>query len=80
MRGAGHAAEDNALTKRVRAIYRTLGLPVRTGASKEKVLHYMLHDKKAGNGTITVIKCPGLGCWRAETLPLTELPSLLGME
>ena len=72
--------EDNALTKRVRAIYRTLGLPVRTGVSKEKVLHYMLHDKKAGNGTITVIKCPGLGCWRAETLPLTELPSLLGME
>ena len=72
--------EDNALTKRVRAIYRTLGLPVRTGVSKEKVLHYMLHDKKAGNGTITVIKCPGLGCWLAETLPLTELPSLLGME
>ena len=72
--------EDNALTKRVRAIYRTLGLPVRTGVSKEKVLHYMLHDKKAGNGTITVIKCPGLGCWRAETLPLIELPSLLGME
>ena len=72
--------EDNALAKRVRAVYRTLGLPVRTGVSKEKVLQYMLHDKKAGNGTITVIKCPGLGCWRADTLPLTELPTLLGME
>ena len=72
--------EDHALAKRVRAIYRTLGLPVRTGVSKEKVLQYMLHDKKAGGDSITVIKCPGLGCWRADKLSLTDLPALLGME
>ena len=42
--------EDNALLKRTRAIYRTLGLPTRTGANKEKVLAYMQHDKKGPGG------------------------------
>lgn len=72
--------EDPALVKRVRAIYRTLGLPTRTGANKAKVLEYMQHDKKARGSSITVIKCPGLGCWRADTLPIAELPALLGLE
>ncbi len=69
-----------ALLKRTRAIYRALGLPTRAGANKEKVLAYMQHDKKARGDHITVIKCPGLGCWRADSLPMTELPALLGME
>ena len=72
--------EDTALLKRTRAIYRALGLPTRAGANKEKVLAYMQHDKKACGDHITVIKCPGLGCWRADSLPMTELPALLGME
>ena len=72
--------EDTALLKRTRAIYRALGLPTRAGANKEKVLAYMQHDKKARGDHITVIKCPGLGCWRADKLPMTELPALLGME
>ena len=72
--------EDSALLKRTRAIYRTLGLPTRAGANKQKVLAYMQHDKKARGDHITVIKCPGLGCWRADSLPMTELPALLGLE
>ena len=72
--------EDTALLKRTRAIYRALGLPTRAGANKEKILAYMQHDKKARGDHITVIKCPGLGCWRADSLPMTELPALLGME
>ena len=72
--------EDTALLKRTRAIYRALGLPTRAGANKEKVLAYMQHDKKARGDHITVIKCPGLGCCRADSLPMTELPALLGME
>ena len=40
----------------------------------------MQHDKKASGDHITVIKCPGLGCWRADKLPMTELPGLLGLE
>ena len=72
--------ESKALQKRVRAVYRRLGLPVRTTYDKEKVLTEMLHDKKAQGGRITVIKVPGLGCWRADQIPVEGLRTLLGME
>ena len=39
--------ESKALQKRVRAVYRRIGLPTRTTYNKEKVLAEMLHDKKA---------------------------------
>ena len=54
-----------------------LELPI---GDTEKVLAEMLHDKKAQGGQITVIKVPGLGCWRAETIPVEGLRPLLGME
>ena len=63
----------------MRAVYRSLGLPARAGANKARVLEYMQHDKKTNGDKITVIKCPGLGCWRAEVLPTSELPRLLGL-
>ena len=72
--------ESKALQKRVRAVYRRLGLPTRTTYDKEKVLAEMLHDKKAQSGQITIIKVPGLGCWRAETIPVEGLRPLLGVE
>ncbi len=72
--------ESKALQKRVRAVYRRLGLPTRTTYDKEKVLAEMLHDKKAQGGSITIIKVPGLGCWRAETIPVEGLRPLLGSE
>ena len=72
--------ESKALQKRVRAVYRRLGLPTRTTYDKEKVLAEMLHDKKAQGNQITIIKVPGLGCWRAETIPVEGLRPLLGME
>ena len=72
--------EDKALAKRARAAYRSLGLPVRTGVDKKKVLAYMQHDKKSRGDTITVIKVPGLGCWRADRIPTSELPALLGIQ
>ena len=50
------------------------------GGKPEKVLAEMLHDKKAQGGQITVIKVPGLGCWRAETIPVEGLRPLLGVE
>ena len=71
--------EDKALVKRTRAIYKTLGLPTRTAYNSRKVLEFMRHDKKAAGGSITIIKVPGLGCWRADKLPMTELPALLGI-
>ena len=72
--------ESKALQKRVRGVYRRLGLPTRTAYDKKKVLAEMLHDKKAQSGQITIIKVPGLGCWRAETIPVEGLRPLLGME
>ena len=72
--------ESKALQKRVRGVYRRLGLPTRTAYDKEKVLAEMLHDKKAQDGQITIIKVPGLGCWRADKIPMTELPVLLGIK
>ena len=60
--------------------FRRLGLPTRTTYDKEKVLAEMLHDKKAQSGQITIIKVPGLGCWRAETIPVEGLRPLLGIE
>ena len=72
--------ESKALQKRVRAVYRRIGLPTRTTYNKEKVLAEMLHDKKAQGGQITVIKVPVLGCWRAETIPVEGLRPLLGVE
>ena len=72
--------ESKALQKRVRAVYRRIGLPTRTTYNKEKVLAEMLHDKKAQGGSITIIKVPGLGCWRAETIPVEGLRPLLGIE
>ena len=72
--------ESKALQKRVRAVYRRIGLPTRTTYNKEKVLAEMLHDKKVQGGQITVIKVPGLGCWRAETIPVEGLRPLLGVE
>lgn len=72
--------ETKTLQKRTRAVYRRLGLPLRAAYDKQKVLAEMLHDKKAQGGHITVIKVPGLGCWRAESIPTSELGKLLGME
>ena len=69
--------EDKQLAKRVRAVYRKLGLPARTAYNKEKVWGYMLHDKKFRDGCVTVIKVPGLGCWRMDRLQPEQLKELL---
>ena len=72
--------ESKTLQKRVRAVYRRLGLPLRASYDKQKVLAEMLHDKKAQAGQITLIKVPGLGCWRTDTVPAAALAALLGLE
>ena len=68
--------EDKRLQKRVRAVCRKLGLPTRSGFDPEKVLYYMQRDKKVRSGQITLVKVPGLGCWRLDTLPMQCLEDL----
>ena len=71
---------EKAREPALQEVARRLGLPLRTAYNKDKVYAEMLHDKKAQGGQITVIKVPGLGCWRAETIPVEGLRPLLGME
>ncbi len=71
--------EDKALAKRTRAICRALGLPTRLPGDRRRVLAQMQHDKKGRGDTVTVIRVPGLGCWRADTIPTAELGTLLGL-
>ncbi|MFR9066421.1 MAG: 3-dehydroquinate synthase family protein [Faecalibacterium prausnitzii] len=52
--------ESKALQKRVRGVYRRLGLPTRTAYDKEKVLAEMLHDKKHRTGRSPSSRCPAL--------------------
>ena len=51
-----------------RAIYRTLGLPTRTGVDKIGAELYAARQKSAGS-TITVIKVPGLELFNADKIP-----------
>ena len=69
--------EDKQLQKRTRAVFRKLGLPCRAAYNKEKVLAYMLHDKKARGGQITLVKVPGLGCWRLDKVPVSQLETIV---
>ncbi len=69
--------ESKTLQKRTRAVLRKLDLPVRCSYNKEKVIAEMAHDKKAQSGNITIIKVPGLGCWRADKIPFAELEELV---
>ena len=69
--------EDKQLQKRTRAVFRKLGLPCRAAYNKEKVLAYMLHDKKARGDQITLVKVPGLGCWRLDKVPLSQLETIV---
>lgn len=52
--------ESKALQKRVRGVYRRLGLPTRTAYDKEKVLAEMLHDKKHRTDRSPSSRCPAL--------------------
>ena len=69
--------EDKALQKRVRALYRRLGLPARLTVNTDKIMDYIRHDKKARSGFINVIKVPGLGCWRMDKVPLDQAEQLI---
>lgn len=69
--------EDRALQRRVRALFRRLGLPARVAYDREKVMESVRHDKKARMGFITLIKVPGLGCWRMDRVPLEAAEQLI---
>ena len=69
--------EDRTLQRRVRALFRRLGLPARVAYDRERVMESIRHDKKARMGFITLIKVPGLGCWRMDRVPLEAAEQLI---
>ena len=82
VRGSGDAADDRVQGT---AEARPCGLPPSGPAPAYRLqqgqgLRRDAPRQKAQGGQITVIKVPGLGCWRAETIPVEGLRPLLGME
>lgn len=69
--------EDPKLKKRVRAVYRKLGLPLRCSYNQAEALEAMRHDKKTRGGKIRLVKLPGLGCWRIDTVDMAVLEPLV---
>ena len=69
--------ENKALQKRTRALLRKLELPARLTYDKTKVMDYIQHDKKTRSGFITLVKVPGLGCWRLDKVPLEQAREML---
>ncbi len=69
--------ENNALQKRTRATMRRLGLPTRCAYDKEAVLSEMLRLHAPQQGQFTVIRVPGLGCWRVDAVSESDLRDLV---
>lgn len=69
--------ENKALQKRTRALLRKLELPARLTFSKEGLMEEVRRDKKARSGFITLVKVPGIGCWRLDRVPLEQAEALL---
>ncbi|NCB31248.1 MAG: 3-dehydroquinate synthase [Clostridia bacterium] len=70
--------ENAALRARTQGIYARLGLPCRIRYDGAAVLAFLLHDKKAGPGYVTLVRVPALGEYRLDQVPLSDLPALIG--
>ena len=70
--------ESSALRTRVRKVYKALGLPVRIRYDGDEIYSHLVHDKKAANGTITLVKVKQPGTYRLEKAPVQALRAMIG--
>ena len=70
--------ESSALRTRVRKVYKALGLPVRIRYDGDEIYSHLVHDKKAANGTITLVKVKRPGTYRLEKVPVQALRAMIG--
>lgn len=71
--------ETPSVRRRLRLIYRKLGLPARLRYDGDAIFNFIRHDKKVGaDGTITVVRSPKLGEARLDRIPLEELKKIVG--
>ena len=70
--------ESPAVRARVRRVYRALGLPVRIRYDGDEIYSHLVHDKKAANGAITLVKVKQPGSYRLEKVPVETLRAVIG--
>ena len=70
--------ESPAVRARVRRVYRALGLPVRIRYDGDEIYSHLVHDKKAANGAITLVKVKQPGSYRLEKVPVETLRAVSG--
>lgn len=70
--------ESPAVRARVRRVYRALGLPVRIRYDGDEIYSHLVHDKKAANGAITLVKVKQPGSYRLERVPVEALRAVIG--
>ena len=70
--------ESPAVRARVRRVYRALGLPVRIRYDGDEIYSHLVHDKKAANGAITLVKVKQPGSYRLEKVPVEALRAVIG--
>lgn len=67
------------LRRRLRAVYKKLGLRSRIRYDGEAICGFIRHDKKMGaDGVVTIVRAPELGEAKLEKIPLEELRVLVG--
>ena len=70
---------SDAVRARLLPVLDKLGLPTSVRADAEKVYEAMLHDKKAGGGTLTVIRVESPGSFVIEQVPPEALRERIEM-
>ena len=71
--------ESPSVRRRLRTVYKMLGLPARIRYDGEALYEFIRHDKKMGaGGAITVVKAAKLGEVRLEKIPLEDLKTIIG--
>lgn len=70
--------EQPSLRRRMRAVYKKLGLPTRIRYNGEEIYDFIRHDKKAGaDGCITVVRVPKLAEYRLDRIPMEALKDVI---
>lgn len=68
---------DEGIREKVKAVIKNIGLPTEAAFDKEKVKQIICHDKKAGKGTITVVRCSEIGSFYFKEMTADEIINLI---
>lgn len=70
--------EDSGVRRRVRGVYKKLGLPGHIRYDGDKIMEYIRHDKKQrADGTFTIVRLEKIGKSRLDRVTQEELRSMI---